>query len=129
LPAFAIGYDSQGYFYDKDNHEFLQKEKGVFVALGHELFIPGFELNAGANMNDFSTNRVYGFAGMSLNVEDTFYFLGEYDNINYFPDARLNLGVRFAVTEDLHIDLAGRDIAAAGRSAERIIRINYLGKF
>jgi hypothetical protein len=129
LPAFAFGYDGQGYFYDKDNSEYLLKEKGVFVVFGRELFFPGFELNIGGNMNDFKTNTVYGFANFSVNVEDKFYLLGEYDNINYFPESILNLGVRFAVTEYLTIDLAGRDVGAAGRSAERIVRVNYQGRF
>jgi hypothetical protein len=129
LPAFAIGYDGQGYFYDRDRKEFLQKERGIFAAVGKEIFIPGLELNIGANINDYSTNTVYGFANLSLNIEDQFMLLAEYDNVNYLPDARVNLGLRFAVTKDLTIDLAGRDIGAAGRKAERIVRINYLGKF
>lgn len=129
MPALALGYDGQGYFYDKDSRNFLQKEKGLFLVAGREVFIEGLELNLGANMNDFGAGKVYGFTSLSMNFDDTFYILGEYDNINYLPDARINAGIRFFVKKSLSIDLAGRDIGAAGRSAERIARINYTGKF
>lgn len=129
LPAIVLGYDGQGTFYDKDKSEFQQKEKGIFVAFGREVFFPGLNMTAGVNMNDFKTNTVLGFVNMNIDVENKLTLLAEYDNINYFPDSRLNLGVRFAVTKDLNIDLAGRDIGAAARTAERIIRVAYIGKF
>jgi hypothetical protein len=129
LPSVAFGYDGQGYYYDKDNNRFLQREKGIFVVFGREFLIPGLELNLGANISDFKTNTVYGFGNLMFNVEDKFMLLAEYDNVNFLPDSRLNLGVRCSITDDLSIDLAGRDIGAAGRDAERIIRINYIGKF
>ena len=129
LPALAFGYDGQGYFFDKEKNEFLIKEKGVFVVLGREYMFPGLEFNVGANIYDFKTNTVYGFANFIFNMEDKFMFLCEYDGINYLPESRLNFGCRLSITDDLNIDLAGRDIGAAGRSAERILRINYLGRF
>ncbi|MHB9154198.1 MAG: hypothetical protein ACYC5N_00730 [Endomicrobiales bacterium] len=129
LPALAFGYDGQGYFYDKDKNEFRDREKGIFAVFGREILFPGLEINAGANINDFKTNTVYGFVSIHFNLEDKFILMGEYDRINYLPDARLNLGARFSVAEDLSIDLAGRDIGAAGRSAERILRVVYIGKF
>ncbi|MBN1822701.1 MAG: hypothetical protein JW803_00115 [Endomicrobiales bacterium] len=129
LPAFSLGYDGQGYFYDKDASEFIQKERGVFFVFGREMFFPGFNLSFGANMNDFKENKLMGFTGINYNVEDKVNFLVEYDNINYLPDARLNLGLRIFVTDSVSIDLAGRDIGAADRNAERIVRIGYLGQF
>lgn len=129
MPAFAFGYDGQGLFWNKDDRSFIQKEKGVFVVCGREYFVPGLELSLGANINDFSSNTVYAFTSATLNVEDDFYFLAEYDNINYFPHARLNLGVRFYVAEGVSIDVAGRDIVGEGRDVERIVAINYVGKF
>jgi hypothetical protein len=129
LPAFAFGYDGQGYSYIKSSSTFTQKEKGIFVVFGREYFFPGFEMNFGANMNDFKTNTVYGFANVDFNIEEKIYFLAEYDNVNYLPDSRLNLGVRFFVTNYLSIDLAGHDIGASDRKTERILRIGYLGKF
>ncbi len=129
LPAFAFGYDGQGYSYNKSSGTYTEKEKGIFVVFGREYFFPGFEMNFGANMNDFKTNTIYGFASVNFNLEEKFYFLAEYDNVNYLPDSRLNLGVRFFVTNYLSIDIAGRDMGASGRQAERILRIGYLGKF
>jgi len=129
LPAIAFGYDGQGYFYDKTLSSFTQKERGIFVVFGREFFFPGLEMNFGANMNDFRTNTVFGFANMNFNIEDKLYFLGEYDNVNYLPDSRINLGMRFFITNDLSLDLAGRDLGAAGRKSERIMRIAYRSKF
>ncbi len=129
LPAVVIGYDGQGSFYDKDRSEFLQKERGIFLAFGRELLLPGLNVTAGVNMNDFKKNDVFGFLNVNAEVNDKFAFLAEYDSINYLPDSRLNLGVRFFVTRDLNVDLAARDIGAAGRTAERIIRVAYVGKF
>jgi len=129
LPDFAFGYDGQGYFYDKNQSAFGQKEKGIFIVFGRELFFSGLNMNCGANMNDFKSNQVFGFINMDLNLEDKLSLLAEYDNINYLPNSRLNAGIRFFITNDLSIDLAGRDIGASGRTAERIIRIAYRGKF
>jgi len=129
LPSFAFGYDGQGYFYDKASSAFTQKEKGLFMVFGREFLFPGFEMNFGANMNDFKTNTVYGFASLTFDVEEKLYFLSEYDNINYLPDSRLNLGLRFFITSDFSIDLAGRSVGAADVKPERIVRIGYLGKF
>jgi hypothetical protein len=129
LPALAFGYDGQGYLWNSTTKQFTDREKGVFVVFGREYFIPGLEINFGANMNDFTSNTVYGFASATLNIEDDFYVLGEYDNINYFPDARLNIGIRFFVVPGVGIDLAGRDIADRAQPAERVIIINYIGKF
>jgi hypothetical protein len=138
LPALVIGYDGQGYFYDKDKAEFSQKEKGIFVAIGRELLFPGFNLTIGGNIADFKNNSVTGFANLLINLEDKFNFLAEYDNIqNDISQNRLNIGFRFFVNKDLSIDLAGRyignntDINNAGSliANERIIRINYVGKF
>jgi hypothetical protein len=129
LPSIAFGYDGQGYFFDKDTNKFLQREKGIFFVVGRELFIPGLDLNLGADMSDFRTNTMYGFANLTFNVEDKLLLLTEYDDINYLPQSRLNIGLRMAIADNLSIDLTGRDIGAAGRNAERSVRINYSGKF
>ncbi|HBU70068.1 MAG TPA: hypothetical protein DEE98_06740 [Elusimicrobia bacterium] len=129
LPAFAFGYDGQGYFYNRDKNEFAQKEKGIFVVFGREAFSPGLVFNVGGNMNDFKTNNVYGFINASYNIEDKVILLCEYDNIHLVYENRLNMGMRFFITPDLSIDLAGRDLGAAGRDAERVLQINYVGRF
>lgn len=129
LPAFAFGYDGQGYYYENESKSYLEKEKGVFLVFGREFFFPGFEFNAGANINDFKKNTVYGFFSLNINLENKVVFMGEYDRINYLPESRFNVGLRLFINSDLNIDLSVRDIGAAGRSAERIVRIGYTGKF
>ncbi|MCB4792327.1 MAG: hypothetical protein LHV68_10655 [Elusimicrobia bacterium] len=138
LPAFVLGYDGQGYFYDRDKAEFTQKEKGIFAAIGREILFPGFSLTLGGNIADFKNNTITGFANILINLEDKFNFLAEYDNIqNDITLNRLNIGSRFFINKDLSVDLAGRylgsntDISNASSQIanERIIRINYVSKF
>ncbi|MCX5781676.1 MAG: hypothetical protein NT145_03085, partial [Elusimicrobia bacterium] len=105
------------------------KEKGVFIVFGRELFVPGLNINLGANMNDFKENRIYCFTNFEYEIEEKFMILAEYDNVNYFPEARLNAGLRLNVSENIGIDVAGRDIASSDRKAERIVKISYTGKF
>jgi hypothetical protein len=141
LPAFAIGYDGQGNFFDKTANEFTQKEKGVFIVFGREIFAPGMDFSVGANMNDFKKNNVFGFTSLAYNVEDKVAFLAEWDRVNYIPDSFVNLGLRIFVTDTLSIDVAGRDIGAYAkapnangvlvptRQPERIVKISYTGRF
>jgi hypothetical protein len=129
LPSIAFGYDGQGYFYNKTTNDFAQKERGVFLLFGREFFFSGLEMNFGANMNDFKSNKVYGFTSMNISLDEKIYFLAEYDNINYLPASRFNTGIKFFITSDLSIAIEGRDIGAADRQAERIVSINYRGRF
>jgi hypothetical protein len=130
LPALALGYDGQGSYYDSKSNTFEQKERGVYIVLTRELLFPGFELSTGANMNDFQSDTVYGFANLNINMENIFVIMAEYDNIHYAPENRVNGGFRFALTDDLSVDLAGRDLAGSGPLAkERLIRVNYTGRF
>jgi hypothetical protein len=130
LPALAVGYDGQGNYYDSKTNTFSEKERGVYIVLTRELLIPGFELSAGANINDFQSDTVYGIANLNINMENVFVIMAEYDNIHYAPENRINGGFRFALTDDLSIDLAGRDLAGSGPLAkERLIRVNYTGRF
>lgn len=130
LPAFVLGYDGQGNFYNSDKAEFTQKEKGIFAAVGREILFPGFNVAVGGNISDFKNNTVSGFANILLNLEDKFNFLVEDDN------QKINAGCRFFINKDLSIDLAVRYIRSDIDSTvtdsvanERIIRINYVGKF
>ncbi len=129
LPAFAFGYDGQGYYYNKTLNQFQEKEKGIFIVFGREILVPGLTGNVGANMNDFSQDTLYGFLNLEYEIEEGFRLMAEYDNISYFPQARLNGGIRFYVSEDISIDLAGRDLGSNQGPSERIIKIGYNGKF
>jgi len=122
-------YDGQGYYYNRDVNQFQEKEKGIFIVFGREVLVPGLNANIGANMSDFKEDKLYGFMNFDYSIEDKVDLLCEYDNVNYFPTARLNGGVRVFVSEDIFVDLAARDITSSSGASERIIRIAYKGKF
>lgn len=128
FPALSLGYDGQGYFFDDDKNEYLQREKGVYLAATQELFLPLLEVTAGGNIFDFSKDTIYGFVGLSYIVHPIM-IIAELDNIHNAEFNRINGGFRILITEQITVDLAGRDIGAKKRDAERIIRINYRGTF
>ncbi|MCA6070946.1 MAG: hypothetical protein LE168_00930 [Endomicrobium sp.] len=135
LPQLAIGYDGQGYFINNDySGKYLQREKGLYIVIGRELFADGLIFNVGANVNNFLKTRVYGFINAMAPVyKEAVYFMTEYDNVNYFPHARLSCGLKFALTEYIDVDCIIRDCwgkESVGRiSNERVFRISYSGKF
>jgi hypothetical protein len=130
LPALALGYDNQAYLYRNELHDFLQKEKGLYLVGSHEIFLPDFDLHAGVNVNDFDKTKVYGFFGASWKIVPTFALLAEYDNIRNAPDARVNLGGRYWLTPYFNIDVAARNVGRGeDRGAERIVRLNYTAHF
>jgi hypothetical protein len=135
LPGIAIGYNGQGYFIDTSlKSGFIQRGRGLYVVLGRELFFDGFMLNVGANINDFSVVKVYGFMNTIFPLFKEFvYFMTEYDNINYFPDARLNCGLKLSLSEYLDVDCIVRDCFGKDDitriTNERILRLSYSGKF
>jgi len=134
-PGVAIGYDGQGYFYNTDyDGDYLQKGRGIYLVTGREMFFEGLMIDAGLNMNDFSKSQVFGFVNAIIPIyQDDVFFMAEYDNINYFPDARLNFGIRYALTDSVDLDFMIRD--CWGKDAddkfpnERIFKISYSGKF
>jgi len=130
LPALSLGYDNQGYLYQESARDFLQKERGLYVVGSHEIFLPDFELHAGANISDFDNSKVYGFFGATYKIVPAFGLMAEYDNIRDGPDNRVNLGGRYWVTPFFNVDLAARNVGRdAARGAERIVRLNYVAHF
>lgn len=130
LPALAIGYDNQGYLYQRTSKEFLHKEKGFYLVASHEIFLPTFVLHGGVNINDFDNTDVFGFAGGTLQVTDAFDLIVEYDNIRDLPNNRFNAMGRFHVTPFFYIDFGARNIGRkSDKGAERIVRLNYSAHF
>ncbi|MDR2395981.1 MAG: hypothetical protein LBD57_05220 [Endomicrobium sp.] len=135
LPGIAIGYDGQGYFIDTSlKSGYVQKARGLYFVLGREIFFDGFILNIGANVNDFSVVKVYGFINSMIPIfKEIMYFMTEYDNINYFPDARLNWGLKLSLSEYLDVDCIIRDCFGKDDITrvpnERILKLSYSGKF
>ncbi len=130
LPAVALGYDGQGYFFNKAADKYDQREKGLYLVGSGEIITPGLSLHGGLNVYDFNKDPVYGFAGIDYLFQDVVGFIFEVDNgFHKARDTRFNLGGRYMVTPSFSIDLAGRNLWAAGRNPERIVRINYSASF
>lgn len=129
IPAVAIGFDGQGYGeYNDDTDKYQYREKGIFLTLTREFFIPGLETSFGCNIYDFDDEGLFGFAGFSYGIEDKIIFLGEYDNISAAPENRANLGVKILITDNVDVGVAGRNLFK-GPESERIAIIKYNGKF
>lgn len=129
LPALAIGYDGQGLFYDDDADEYSQREKGLFLVGSGEIFIPKLALNGGLNVFDFHDDSLRGFVGLTYTIQDRVALMAEDDNLGGGRFHRVNGGVRLYVTPSFSIDLMARDLGAAGRDEERVVRLGYFGSF
>lgn len=128
LPSFAIGYDGQGRFFDKNKDEYQEKERGFFLVLGREIFFPGLEAAAGMNIARFKEGIVLGSVALSYTLERRLTLLTEWDNIREIPESRFNAGFRVFPIPSLGIDFAVRRIGS-DKEKERILRINYVGRF
>ncbi|MDR3111930.1 MAG: hypothetical protein LBU55_02000 [Elusimicrobiota bacterium] len=135
IPGFAIGYDGQGYDFNSQlDGNYLQRERGVYLVAGKELFLKNLIFNAGISINELSDIKLRGFVNAFAEViPDSLYLLTEYDNIYSIDSARLNFGVKFCLTEFISIDTIIRDCFRKSSDIryanERMIRINYLGRF
>ncbi|MEW6557455.1 MAG: hypothetical protein AB1349_08890 [Elusimicrobiota bacterium] len=139
IPAIAIGYSGQGYgsynntdetdsIPDTEPDKYQNREKGVYLALTQEYFVPGLEITFGCNIYDFDKEGVYSFAGITYGIENKLVFLSEYDNIRMAPENRANLGLKLFVTDNVDVTITGRNLFR-GPESERIAIINYRGKF
>lgn len=134
-PSLAIGYDGQGYFYDTDyDGDYMQRERGLYLVTGREVFLEGLNVNLGLNVNEFDEFALHAFINAIIPIaRDTFFFMAEYDNMGYFPDARLNFGLRLNLTEAVGIDFMMRDCWGKDSDDklpnERVFRVSYSGKF
>ena len=128
-----VGYDGQGFFYDENKAEFIQKGKGVYFVCGKELFVPGLNFNAGVNINDFKDVALLGFAGTSyMIIDESLMAMLEYDNLGKGSDARLNAGFRLWITENFDIDFILRHMTTSDKEkfgCERILKISYQSRF
>lgn len=134
LPALALGFDGQGYVYNRSSGTYEQREKGFYLVASKEIFVPNLMLHLGGNIFDFDTgNAARAFGGLSWIYQQTIGLMFEYDNSNEYKERRINFGLRYFVTPVFTIDAVGRDIPKSARSSqretERIIRLNYTGSF
>ncbi|MFA5161258.1 MAG: hypothetical protein WC421_03345 [Elusimicrobiales bacterium] len=136
FPALAVGYDGQGYYYDRSTDKFLEKERGLYLAGTKSVFSKWFQLHPGVNLSDFQSNSIYLSLAASFTVEDTFALMGEWDNIQRFDQSRINAGARFYVSPFFQIDFALRDIGKNAQLAdgsvqrlERVVQLRYVTSF
>lgn len=137
IPALALGYDGQGYYYDSDAKKYMEKGRGLYVTGSKEIGVPGLALHGGFNVPDFDNNYLFGFAGLNYTLEEKVAFMAEYDNLFHSDDpSRLNLGTRIYVTPYFQLDLALRGLGRSGefsngadRNTERIVQMRYNTSF
>lgn len=136
IPAFAMGFDGQGTFYNRPIKRYNHKQRGLYFVGTQEVGLPGLQGHAGLNISDFDSNDIFGFMGLSLNLYDRAKLMWEWDNIQDFFDSRINAGLRFFINPSFHADFAVRAIGHGGtfsngvpRGSERIIQFKYTGHF
>lgn len=134
-PGIALGYDGQGYFYNTDfDGDFMQRCRGLYVVFGREMILEGLMVDLGVNMNNFKEPKAYAFFNAIVPVyKEDVYFMAEYDNLHSFSDARLNAGVRLALSESVDLDFMMRDCWGSNGTGrmpnERVFKLTYSGKF
>lgn len=136
IPAVAVGFDGQGYLYNRKDLKYNQRQRGLYVMGTQEIRFPGLEAHAGMNISDFDSDSIFGTLAVSYNVRDKVLVMAEWDNINNYMDSRVNMGLRAYVTPAFHLDFAARGIGQGGdysdgvsRGAERIVMFKYTGNF
>ncbi len=134
LPAFAIGYDGQGYVWNKALDEYEQREKGFFIVTTMEILVPNMILNLGVNRFDFDKGHsTRGFLGWSYTYEQIVGLMAEWDHATDSDERRINFGLKYFITPVFTVDLVGRDIpkfpSSSDRETERIVRLTYTGTF
>lgn len=137
IPAAAVGYDSQGYYYDSAAKKYQEKGKGLYLVGSKEIGVPGLVAHGGFNVPDFDNNYLFGFAGLNYTLEDKVAFMVEYDSLFHNDDpSRLNLGTRVYITPYFQLDMAVRELGrnekfanGLSRKAERIVQMRYTTSF
>ncbi len=127
LPALAMGFDGQGYFYDRADRRYREHSRGFYIVGSMETGLPGLMVHPGFNISDFDTDAVFGFIGSSFNIEDRLLLLAEWDNIRQFGVSRLNLGMRFFMTSYFDATFSVREIGSG--MTERLVMLRYVGNF
>lgn len=134
LPALAIGFDGQGYVWNKGLGEYEQREKGLYLVASNEIGIPDLDLHIGVNHFDFDHgNSTRGFIGTTYTYQQIVGLMLEWDHATEWKERRINFGLKYYVTPVFTVDAIGRNIpkvvGSEGRITERIVRLNYTGSF
>ena len=136
IPAAVVGYDGQGFLYNRPAQKYNQRQRGFYVAGSQEIGVPGLHGNLGMNISDFNSNAVFGFMAADYNLRDKVLLMWEWDNLSDWNDSRINMGFRTYVTPSFHLDFAVRGVGQGGtfsngvtRGAERVVNFKYTGNF
>lgn len=136
LPALALGFDGQGFLYNREEGRYNQRQRGLYLMGTQEIGLPGLQAHAGTNISDFDGSFVFGFLALNYNIEDKVKLMAEWDNIRNYVDSRVNLGMRVYLTRAFSVEFSGRGIGHGGwysdgvhRTAERVAQFKYTGHF
>jgi len=134
IPAIAIGFDGQGYNFNRTLDEYEQQEKGLFAVATKEIMVPNFVVSLGVNHFDFDKgDTTRGFLGATYIYEQIVGIFFEYDSFTNYDGRRINFGARYFVTPVFTVDAIGRNVPIgtlrADRETERVLRLGYTGSF
>jgi|GEM_PF-531918 len=137
LPAIAIGYDGQGYHFDKATKKYAEQERGLYAVFTQEILLRGLETSAGLNISDFNTDQIRLFINSSLVVSGAVGLFLEYDNVQNLKYNRFNAGTTLFMSPSVQMGFHVRDIfhgdhyknSSLERTSERIIDIRYMTNF
>jgi hypothetical protein len=136
IPAIALGWDGQGYVWNKQLDEYEQRERGLYAVGTSEFLVRNLQIHFGGNISDFNSdesNDPRAFAGVTYSIPPYATLMAEYDNIRRYDERRINYGLRWFLSPNFTVDLAGRNIpehvGTKSRITERIVKLNYSGSF
>jgi len=136
IPAFAVGYDGQGYLYNRPDKMYNQRQRGLYLTGTQEIGLPGLQGHAGMNISDFDSNAIFGFLGLSFDMRDRAAVIAEWDNIHNYSESRVNLGLKVYVAPNAYVCFAVRGVGQGGaysdgvsRGPERVFQFKYTGNF
>lgn len=143
LPAFTIGFDSQGKgFFDKELNRFQIKSPGVFITASKNFELFGYlsihsVINYSLERDDADKDLNIGF-GFEKTINERISVVGEYDvafndntgNAIGAGNGFMNLGIRWSVGDGLTLGLNLRDLLdnkkISSSAADRGIFVEYV---
>ena len=144
MPAFALGFDSQGWGpYDREARRYLIKSRGFYGVFSKNYrFLGELGLHLGANLSlegrDEDKHVPNIFIGMHKSINPDLYVVAEYDlpitggtKLEQIDNGVgfLNAGVRFLFDENLFIEVDLRNLNGNARDSDRTLRIVYQSRF
>lgn len=124
-PEYSIGFSGQGYDYDAVNNKYLTPRKAVFFVAGKE-FVKKLYTYIGVNVNDFTSDRLYGFLSGNYEITEKSFIFFEFDSIRFSKEDRINAGFGISPSSNLKIDLVFRTLTQVTGKLERAVLIEYI---